>query len=843
MDSTRTFENARRSAVGCRPRSRQTRGIAVAAILMLFHQSVVAVDDLSPGDSTATQAIQEQLRKQAAERSAAANEKQSAISAAAAIQKDISQLRADLEAAVQRLAAQEAAAELATRRESDAATAIASLQRQLRDHRAADALQARADAAFDRLTAQRDRLAQLNEQLAGLHEQSFRADQAARRADREAEALSGQAEEARQMLSGADQAASEAGFELEDARIKSVESARQLADWEQRFSQALRDAARARTFVERLTNSAAAIRNSIVAIKQTAGISAGDTDEQVTRLSALLQQMAPLQTHARQMLETRVAVVEELREQHTAAAQIAASAESTRRLKADAHSELSRKHFALQREVLRLESASQQRRNRAAEFTGRKDQLALKIARMREETAGMGDEVAVVEGDWVDLQRQAEQALEPLGRFVSFSREIAPILSRRCTACHNTRTSDGRLNLSSFAALLKGGDSGDVLAPHDPDGSLLLLMVQDGSMPKDADPLAEDEIDSIRRWIDVGAPLDAGIAVSSDLFDIMPEQPQPLPPATYRVPIPVLAAAFSPDGSLLATSGYHEVLLWGTDGTLVRRIANVAQRVNDVEFTADGATLVVAAGTPGQLGEVKRFRVADGRHLGTLVRTTDSVYSVSVSPDGTRLAAGGADQKIVIVDMQSHEILRTIEDHSDSVMDVAWAPQSDRIVSASFDRSCRVFQVETGEVEKTYTQHGAPVYTVSFLPDGTSIVSGGADQKLRVWPVADGDQIREIGGFGDPVFRLAVTDGGRVYSAGADRQIHEHTLADGKLVRRMTGHSDWVYALAVDADGRRLASGCYDGEVRLWNSEDGTMAGSFVAVPEQGDTSVTAFER
>src|SRR5579864_4353205 len=97
-------------------------------------------------------------------------------------------------------------------------------------------------------------------------------------------------------------------------------------------------------------------------------------------------------------------------------------------------------------------------------------------------------------------------------------------------------------------------------------------------MPQDADPLTKAEIASIRKWIDTGATLDAGLNPIEPLIAIMPSMMQPAAPVAYRVPIPITALAFSPDGSQLATSGYHEVLIWSPkDGKPVRRITNVAE--------------------------------------------------------------------------------------------------------------------------------------------------------------------------------------------------------------------------------------------------------------------------
>jgi WD40 repeat protein len=43
----------------------------------------------------------------------------------------------------------------------------------------------------------------------------------------------------------------------------------------------------------------------------------------------------------------------------------------------------------------------------------------------------------------------------------------------------------------------------------------------------------------------------------------------------------------------------------------------------------------------------------------------------------------------------------------------------------------------------------------------------------------------------------------------------------------MNGHNDWVYSLAFSPDGTRLASGSWDGEVRLWEVSTGKQLSAF----------------
>ena len=275
------------------------------------------------------------------------------------------------------------------------------------------------------------------------------------------------------------------------------------------------------------------------------------------------------------------------------------------------------------------------------------------------------------------------------------------------------------------------------------------------------------------------------------------------------------------------------MLVWNAaDGSLIRRISNLAERIHDVEYSADGTRIAVASGTPGQLGELKLFSTADGKLIRTLVRSRDSIFAAAFSPDGTKLACAGADRSITVVNPETGEQLVRIEDHADWVMDINWAPNGQRLVSASRDKTCKVFDATNGNPIVTFPAHGEPVYTAAVLSDSNQVVSGGADKRLKIWQAGDAKDLRTIGGFGGDVFRVRVQAGDLLLTASGDGSIHQHKAADGAAVKKFAGHRDWVYTVAEHAGRKRLASGSYDGEVRIWNAEDGSTAAAFPAVPK-----------
>src|SRR5690348_9019702 len=59
-------------------------------------------------------------------------------------------------------------------------------------------------------------------------------------------------------------------------------------------------------------------------------------------------------------------------------------------------------------------------------------------------------------------------------RAVSFSKEVLPVLKASCGKCHSGGGAKGGVDLSTYAAMKKGGKSGPVFVEGDPDKSPLV---------------------------------------------------------------------------------------------------------------------------------------------------------------------------------------------------------------------------------------------------------------------------------------------------------------------------------------------------------------------------------
>jgi hypothetical protein len=108
-----------------------------------------------------------------------------------------------------------------------------------------------------------------------------------------------------------------------------------------------------------------------------------------------------------------------------------------------------------------------------------------------------------------------------------FETKIRPLFAEKCYACH-TDTRMGGLQLDSREHFLKGGKSGPVAVPGDPDASLLVKALRYDANPKmpPTGKLAAEQIAAVEAWVKAGAvwPRDEKAATISPPYKITAEQ-------------------------------------------------------------------------------------------------------------------------------------------------------------------------------------------------------------------------------------------------------------------------------------------------------------------------------
>jgi WD40 repeat protein len=246
---------------------------------------------------------------------------------------------------------------------------------------------------------------------------------------------------------------------------------------------------------------------------------------------------------------------------------------------------------------------------------------------------------------------------------------------------------------------------------YSPDGQIIAGGVE-GSLP------------NVHLWNAADASVVRDIAGHGSLTDAV----------TYDV-------SFSPDGRILATAGVENkaildgpgietVKLWDvSSGNLLRVIpCHSGFYADGLTFSPDGTLLA----TSGFNGPIEIWRVADGMLLVSIPYPSSTVYGVQFSADGTELLSAGADHVAMIWRVADGVRLLTLSGDTGEIADAAFSPDGKEIATASFDYTVRLWDAATGAPLETLTGHSAYLSRVRWI-DQDHLASNDWKGTLILW--------------------------------------------------------------------------------------------------------------
>ncbi|MBV9122917.1 MAG: WD40 repeat domain-containing protein, partial [Planctomycetes bacterium] len=350
------------------------------------------------------------------------------------------------------------------------------------------------------------------------------------------------------------------------------------------------------------------------------------------------------------------------------------------------------------------------------------------------------------------------------------------------------------------------------------------------------------QVGLLKKWILQGAKDDTP-ASAREVVDMDH-------PPVYLNPPVLTSLDYSPDGKLLAISGYHEVLLWKADGSqLEGRLVGESERIQSVAFSPDGKWLAATGGSPYRFGEVQVWDVSKKKLKFSVTVTFDTIYGVSWSPDGSKIAFGCADNTLRAIEAQTGKQILFQGAHNDWVLGTAFSKDASHLVSVSRDQSMKLTEVATQRFIDNITSitPGAlkgGLQSVARHPKKDELLVGGADGTPKIYQMYrtknrvigdDFNLIRAFAPLPGRVFAVRYSPDGSRVAAGSSLEgkgeVRVYQEADGKLVSTFAGEAGPVYALAFRPDGKEVASAGFDGMVRLNDPQTGKLLKQFVPVP------------
>lgn len=205
-----------------------------------------------------------------------------------------------------------------------------------------------------------------------------------------------------------------------------------------------------------------------------------------------------------------------------------------------------------------------------------------------------------------------------------------------------------------------------------------------------------------------------------------------------------------------------------------------------------------------------------------------SVYSVAYSPiNSSLIASAGGNHSIKIWDLDE-DTVTTLGNHSEIVNSIAFSPDGRFLVSGSDDSTMKLWDVVSKRQISTLThatdRYRAQIKEVTFSPDGQKIISAGLH--VKIWDIHTLREIMTIR-HSDWILEVTLSSDGRYLAMGdANGQITIRNLQTQKTIAQFRGDEDHISALQFSPDDQILASGGYNGSVKLWKMSNWELIGT-----------------
>jgi len=435
---------------------------------------------------------------------------------------------------------------------------------------------------------------------------------------------------------------------------------------------------------------------------------------------------------------------------------------------------------------------------------------------------------------------------------INYTDHVRPIFRDKCFSCHNTNKKSANLDLTSYTALMQGGASGEVISPGSADDSYLFMLITHNSepiMPPESDRLPDPMLDTVRKWIDGGAPetssskvmlpkkpkIDLNVSVEAGA---RPEGLPPVPDVLNLEPFvqvegttAVSAIATSPWAPVVAVAGHKQVVLYDSQTLQAAGVLPFPEgQVRVLKFSRNGSLLLAGGGRGGSKGLAVVWNVRTGERVFEVGDELDEVLAADISADHEFVALGGPQKIVRVYETLTGELAWEVTKHTDWVTSLEFSP--DAVLLASSDRAggLHVWEAFTGRHYSTLLGHKEQVNSVSWRIDSNVLASASKDASIKLWEMEGGKNIKSWNAHGGGAASVEFCRDGRLVSCGRDK-VTKLWDQNGKQLLAFESFQDLALRVSHCDETNRVVAGDWTGIIRAWSAADGKRVGELSSNP------------
>lgn len=225
------------------------------------------------------------------------------------------------------------------------------------------------------------------------------------------------------------------------------------------------------------------------------------------------------------------------------------------------------------------------------------------------------------------------------------------------------------------------------------------------------------------------------------------------------------------------------------------------------------------------------------------------IMCVAISTDNKFLAVSDESKDIQIWNPETLKHINTLTHHRNSVTGLAFRRDTHTLYSCSKDKSVKVWSLDEMAYVETMYGHQNGITSIDALTRERAITSGGQDSTIRVWKIAEESQLIYNGNGSIDTVKLINEE--NFISGGDDGQLNIWSCLKKKpLCSVKEAHGcdpinklpNWITAVSSLQNTDLVASGSYNGEIKLWKLGEGFRTIDFLfSIPVVGFVNALMF--
>ncbi|KAI9340410.1 WD40-repeat-containing domain protein [Zopfochytrium polystomum] len=206
------------------------------------------------------------------------------------------------------------------------------------------------------------------------------------------------------------------------------------------------------------------------------------------------------------------------------------------------------------------------------------------------------------------------------------------------------------------------------------------------------------------------------------------------------------------------------------------------------------------------------------------------INCIQISRDGSLVATGGNDKKLMLHDARTGTTKATLIGSLQAVVSASFSADSEMVLGTSNDNSVKIWGVATSRMRHTLTGHIGKVFSAKFT-DSNKVISGSHDRTIKLWDLAKGYCVQTIFTLSScNDLDLLDGEGSMIVSGHLDNNLRLWDTKSGNLVREVTGiHSAQITSVNISpselgsAAHRFILPFASDGNCLLTTSRDNSL--------------------